>query len=164
MELNIKITLATTENFDEIWRIFKSVISTGETYVNDDETTKEEAYAKWMNKSAKTFVAKIGDEIVGVYLIKPNQVDRGSHIANASYIVDENKRGFGIGKSLALHSISTAKELGYKAMQFNFVVSTNKAAVNLWQSVGFKIIGTIPQGFNHKVLGYVDAYIMFREL
>ena len=164
MGLNIKITLATTENFDEIWRIFKSVISAGETYVNDNETTKEEAYAKWMNKSAKTFVAKIDDEIVGVYLIKPNRVDRGSHIANASYIVDENKRGFGIGKSLALHSISTAKELGYKAMQFNFVVSTNKAAVNLWQSVGFKIIGTIPQGFNHKVLGYVDAYIMFREL
>ena len=164
MELKIKITPATTENFDEIWRIFKSVISTGETYVNDDETTKEQAYAKWMNKAAKTFVAKIDDEIVGVYLIKPNQVDRGSHIANASYIVDENKRGFGIGKSLALHSISTAKELGYKAMQFNFVVSTNKAAVNLWQSVGFKIIGTIPQGFKHKVLGYVDAYIMFREL
>ncbi len=164
MELKIKITPATTENFDEIWRIFKSVISTGETYVNDDETTKEQACAKWMNKAAKTFVAKIDDEIVGVYLIKPNQVDRGSHIANASYIVDENKRGFGIGKSLALHSISTAKKLGYKAMQFNFVVSTNKVAVNLWQSVGFKIIGTIPQGFKHKVLGYVDAYIMFREL
>jgi len=164
MKLKIKISPANEDNFDEIWRIFKSVISTGETYVNGDETTKEEACAKWMSKSAKTFVAKIGDEIVGVYLIKPNQVDRGSHIANASYIVDENKRGFGIGKSLALHSISTAKELGYKAMQFNFVVSTNKAAVNLWQSVGFKIIGTIPQGFNHKVLGYVDAYIMFREL
>ena len=164
MALKIKISPANKENFDEIWRIFKSVISTGETYVNGDKTTKEEACAKWMNKSAKTFVAKIGDEIAGVYLIKPNQIDRGSHIANASYIVDENKRGFGIGKSLALHSISTAKELGYKAMQFNFVVSTNKAAVNLWQSVGFKIIGTIPQGFNHKVLGYVDAYIMFREL
>ncbi|MES2961577.1 MAG: GNAT family N-acetyltransferase [Pseudomonadota bacterium] len=160
----MKISLATKKDFPDIWRIFKSVISSGDTYVNRAETTAEAAYEKWMNIAAQTFVARINNQIVGAYLIKPNHVDRGSHIANASYIVDENKRGFGIGKSLALHSIATAKESGYKAMQFNFVVSTNKAAVNLWQSVGFKIIGTIPQGFNHQALGYVDAYIMFREL
>lgn len=160
----MKIRPATEKDFDEIWRIFKAVISRGDTYVNGSETSREDAYEKWMNKKAKTFVAEIDGKIVGSYLIKPNQVDRGSHIANASYIVDENARGQGVGKALALHSIQTAKESNYRAIQFNFVVSTNKAAVNLWQSVGFKIIGTIPQAFNHSSLGYVDAYVMFREL
>lgn len=160
----IKIIPASKENFEEIWRIFQDVISGGDTYVNRAETTKDEARAKWLNPAAKTFIAQIGDKIVGGYLIKANQVDRGSHIGNASYIVDKNSRGAGIGKALALHSIATAKDLGYKAIQFNFVVSTNLPAVKLWQSVGFRIIGTIPQAFNHKDLGYVDAHIMFREL
>ncbi len=164
MSEKIKIRPSEKKDFDEIWRIFKSVIASGNTYVNRAETTKDEARAKWENKNAKTFVAEIDEKIVGVSLLKPNYVDRGSHVANASYIVDENLRGAGIGKALALHSISTAKELGYKAMQFNFVVSTNVAAVNLWKSVGFKIIGTIPKGFNHKDSGYVDAFVMFREL
>ncbi len=164
MSEKIKIRPSEKKDFDEIWRIFKSVIASGNTYVNRAETTKDEARAKWEDKNAKIFVAEIDEKIVGVYLLKPNHVDRGSHVANASYIVDENLRGAGIGKALALHSISTAKESGYKAMQFNFVVSTNVAAVNLWKSVGFKIIGTIPKGFNHKDLGYVDAFIMFLEL
>lgn len=160
----VSILAAQEKDFDEIWRIFYQVIIGGETYVNDESTTKTDARSKWLNESAKSFIAKIDDKIVGAYLIRPNQVGRGSHIANASYIVDEETRGNGVGKALALHSITTAKELGYKAMQFNFVVSSNEPAVKLWQSVGFKIIGTIPQGFKHKVLGFVDAYIMFREL
>jgi len=164
MNKEVKITPAKEKDFDAVWRIFQQVIAGGQTYVNDENTTKENAYDKWFDKSAKTFVAKIGEEIVGAYLIRANKVGRGSHVANASYIVDENKRGFGIGKALATHSIETAKILGYKAIQFNFVVSTNIAAVNLWKSVGFRIIGTVPQGFKHQSLGFVDAYIMFREL
>lgn len=164
MNKEINIIPAAKEDFDEIWRIFQQVIAGGETYVNDENTSKEDAYEKWFSKSAKTFVAKINDEIVGAYLLRPNQVGRGSHTANASYIVDENKRGFGIGKTLAWHSIENAKAIGYKAMQFNFVVSTNTAAVNLWKSVGFKIIGISPRAFKHQSLGFVDAYIMFREL
>ena len=117
-----------------------------------------------MNKDVKTFIAENDGKIVGAYLLKPNHVDRGSHIGNASYIVDENARGLGVGKALALHSIDMAKEIGYRGMQFNFVVSTNIAAVNLWKSVGFQIIGTIPQGFKHETLRYVDAYIMFLKL
>jgi len=158
------IRLATAKDFDEIWRIFKKIILRGDTYSNDVETTKSRARGKWMNIEAKTFVAEIEGKIRGAYLLKPNQVGRASHIANASYIVDEEARGCGIGKALALHSISQAKADGYKAMQFNFVVSTNLAALNLWKSVGFKIIGTVPRGFKHKELGYVDFYIMFREL
>lgn len=164
MTNKIKIILAKKKDFEEIWRIFKSVISKGDTYVNRPSTTKREAYEKWMNKNGKTFVAKIDDKIVGAYLLKANQVDLGSHVVNASYIVDEEKRGFGIGKALALHSISKAKELNYHAIQFNFVVSTNIAAVKLWKSVGFRIIGTVPKAFKHSTLGYVDAYIMFKEL
>lgn len=160
----IKIRPAKEGDFSEIWRIFKSVISTGDTYVNRAETTAEEAYAKWMNKVAKTFVAELQEKIVGAYLVKPSQIDRGAHIANASYIVDTNARGLGVGKTLALHSIATAKEFGYKAIQFNFVVSSNVTAIKLWQSVGFRIIGTIPGAFNHKDLGYIDAYIMFLDL
>ncbi len=160
----VKIRLAEEKDFDEIWRIFKTIIAKGDTYVNRADTTKDEAYAKWMNKKAKTFVAEINGKIAGASLVKPNQIDRGSHIANASYIVDENLRGIGIGKALGTHSIAIAKELGYKAMQFNFVVSTNVAAVKSWQSVGFKIIGTIPKAFDHKDLGYVDAYVMFLDL
>ncbi len=164
MNKEIIISSAKKEDFDDIWRIFLQVIAGGQTYVNDENTTKKDAYEKWFSESAKTFVAKLDDEIVGAYLLRPNQVGRGSHVANASYIVDENKRGFGIGKSLANHSIETATDFGYKAIQFNFVVSTNIAAVNLWKSVGFRIIGTVPSGFKHKTLGFVDAYIMFREL
>jgi len=160
----IKIRHALEEDFAKIFDIFKKIIAKGDTYVNRTDATKKEVYEKWMNKKAKTFVAEINGKIVGAYLIKSNQVDRGSHIGNASYIVDENCRGAGIGKALALHSISEGKKLKYKAIQFNFVVSTNKAAVNLWKSVDFRIIGTVPGGFKHKDLGYVDFYIMFREL
>lgn len=160
----LEIRLADEKDFDEIWRIFKKIIAGGDSYVNSSETNKSKARAKWMNKEAKTFVAEIDGKILGAYLLKSNQVGRGSHIANASYITDEKARGQGIGKALALHSIAKAKELGFHAMQFNFVVSTNIAAVKLWQSVGFRIIGTTPKAFNHKDLGYVDSYIMFREL
>ncbi len=160
----MNIRPAAAKDFPAIWKIFQSVIAGGDTYVNRAETTEDEARAKWFAANAKTFVAEIDGRIIGSYLLRPNHIDRGSHVANASYIVDANTRGAGVGKALALHSIATAKELGYLAMQFNFVVSTNVAAVNLWKSVGFEIIGTIPKGFNHAALGYVDAHVMFRTL
>jgi len=155
---------AKKEDFDGIWKIFQSVIAKGDTYVNRAETTRDEAYAKWMDEKVKTFIAENDGKIVGAYFLRANQVDRGSHVANAGFIVDENTRGMGVGRTLGLHALATAKELGYRAMQFNFVVSTNFAAVKLWKSLGFRIIGTIPQGFKHQDLGYVDAYIMFQEL
>jgi L-amino acid N-acyltransferase YncA len=163
-QLKMKIRPAIEKDFAEIWKIFRSVIAQGDTYSSDDSTTADEAYEKWMNKKAKTFVAEKDQKILGVYLIKPNQVGRGSHIGNCSYMVSEDARGQGIGKALALHSIETAKQLGYHAIQFNFVVSTNTAAVNLWKSVGFRIIATVPKAFNHKTLGYVEFFVMFKEL
>ncbi|UJH68289.1 GNAT family N-acetyltransferase [Muricauda sp. SCSIO 65647] len=103
-------------------------------------------------------------KILGTYIIKPNQIDLGSHIANASYMVHPEARGLGVGQSLGKHSLITAKELGFLGMQFNFIVSTNKAAIALWIKLGFKIIGTVPKAFKHNRLGLVDAHIMFREL
>ena len=103
-------------------------------------------------------------KIFGTYIIKPNQIDLGSHIANCSYMVHPNAQGKGIGKLLCEHSITNAKQLGYQAIQFNLVISTNLGAIKLWEKYGFEIIGTIPKAFRHLKLGLVDAYIMYKEL
>ncbi len=102
--------------------------------------------------------------VVGSYILQPNCPDLGSHIANASYMVDPGVQGQGVGRAMGKHSILRAKELGYLAMQLNMVVSTNQAALKLWQSLGFKIIGTVPKAFNHSKLGLVDVHIMYLKL
>lgn len=160
----MKIVKAKKADGDQIWSIFKEVIEGGDTYVNDEKTTKKQALEKWLGRGVHCFVMKEGKEIFGAYILKENQVGRGSHVANGSYIVSSKARGKGVGKALALHSIEKAKKLKFHAIQFNFVVSTNKAAVALWQSVGFEILATLPKAFKHKVLGYVDAFVMFRKL
>jgi GNAT superfamily N-acetyltransferase len=112
-----------------------------------------------------TFVAIDDDDtILGTYIIKPNQIDLGNHIANCSYMVNPNHHGRGIGKLLCEHSIEFAKQKGYIGIQFNIVVSTNTNAVKLWKKFGFEIIGTTPKAFIHKELGLVDTHIMFKHL
>lgn len=101
---------------------------------------------------------------MGTYIIKPNQIDLGSYIANCSYMVNPKYHGRRTGKLLCEHSISFAKEKGFLGIQFNILVSTNEAAVSLWKKFGFEIIGKTPKGFRHKELGFVDTYIMFRPL
>ncbi|MCX7736779.1 MAG: GNAT family N-acetyltransferase [Candidatus Kapabacteria bacterium] len=154
-----------SKDYDKIWEIFKEVISTGDTYVFDLNTPKESLEKHWFAEYMKTFVAEDEDgNILGTYIIKPNQIDLGNHIANCSYMVHPKLQGRGIGKLLCEHSINYAKEKGFLGIQFNVVVSTNQAAVKLWQSYGFKIIGITPKGFRHKELGFVDTYIMFKDL
>lgn len=160
----IKIDKTTDSDFESIWKIFHSVVKTGDTYAYSPDTTKEEAYEFWMPPHKHTYVAKIDNNIVGTYFIKPNQPGLGSHVANAAYMVDPEQHGHGIGKIMAKHSLKEARNLGFDAMQFNFVVSTNEAAVKLWHKMGFDIIGTIPKGFKHHTLGYVDTYILHRFL
>lgn len=109
-------------------------------------------------------MAVIGDEVVGSYFIRPNQPDRGSHIANAGYAVSVNHPGKGIGRLMGEHSLQEAKRFGFTGMQFNFVIKSNTQAVALWQKLGFTIIGEIPSAFNHKVNGMTNAYIMFKHL
>ena len=151
-------------DYEKVWEIFKNVISTGDTYVFDPETPRERLHEHWFADFMDTFVALDNDEILGTYIIKPNQLDLGNHIANCSYMVNPKHHGRGIGKLLCGHSINFAKAKGYLGIQFNIVVSTNEAAVKLWQKFGFEIIGTTPKGFRHKDLGFVDTYIMFKEL
>ncbi|GAA4276696.1 GNAT family N-acetyltransferase [Aquimarina mytili] len=160
----MKIREATPKDYDTIWEIFEKVIKTGDTYVFDPQTQKKDLTKHWFASYMKTYVLEEQGKVIGTYIIKPNQIDLGSHIANCSYMVHPNYHGKGAGKMLCEHSLQNAKEMGYKAMQFNIVVSTNIAAVKLWQKYNFEIIGTIPKGYKHSSLGYVDAYIMYREI
>jgi len=150
---------------DAVWNIFTKVISSGDTYVFDPETPKESLSKHWFADYMSTFVAENENgEVVGTYVIKPNQIDLGNHIANGSYMVSPDNHGKGIGKLLCDHSIEFAKSEGFLGIQFNIVVSTNLPAVALWKKFGFEIIGTTPNGFRHQTLGLVDTYIMFKSL
>lgn len=153
-------------NGDEaaIWDIFSNVIQTGDTHVFDPNTPRSALASHWLAPNMQTFVAEENGVILGSYFIKANQIDLGSHIANAGYIVHPKSQGRGIGSAMCEHSIAAAKAAGFRAMQFNIVVSTNSAAVALWKKFGFKIIGTTPRGFRHKTLGFVDTYIMYLDL
>ena len=158
------IRQATPADLDAIWEIFERVVATGDTFAFSPVTKKAELPGLWLAPAMDTFVAESDGKIVGSYFIKPNQPGLGAHIANCGYMVHPGCRGKGIGGELCRHSLQIAKVLGYRGMQFNRVVSTNTGAVALWQRLGFRIIGTVPGGFNHQKLGYVDAFIMFREI
>lgn len=158
------IRKATAKDYDQVWEIFKSVIKTEDTYVFSKHTPKEDLKKHWFASYMHTYVYEANHEILGTYIVKPNQIDLASHIANASYMVHANTQGKGIGRKLCEHSLKLAKDLGFIGMQFNIVVSTNGVAVKLWQKLGFEIIGTTPNGFRHSSLGLVDTFIMYKDL
>ncbi|MBJ7554490.1 GNAT family N-acetyltransferase [Marinomonas spartinae] len=151
-------------DFESFWPCFKSVIQAQETYAFDPNITLEEAYRLWCELPLKTFVFVEGEQILGSYYIKPNGMGPSDHICNCGYMVDSKARGKGIARQLCEHSQRIAMELGFEAMQFNSVVSTNDVAVALWKKLGFNIIGTIPLAYRHGKLGYVDCYIMHKSL
>jgi L-amino acid N-acyltransferase YncA len=153
------------KDFENVWEIFKSVISTGDTYVFSPDTPKHDLHKHWFAAYMDTFVIENAqNQILGTYIIKPNQIDLGDHVANSSYMVNPKFHGQGVGKLLGEHSIKFAKSKGYLAIQFNIVISSNEAAVNLWQKLGFEIIGTTPKAFRHSSLGLVDTFIMYKSL
>lgn len=160
----IIIRKATSSDADKVWEIFRLVIATGDTYVFPPDMSKKEALSHWFGPKYHTYVAEHKNEIKGTYIIKENQMGLGSHIANGSYMIHPESQGLGIGRKLGEHSIQEAQKLGFKAMQFNFVVSSNERAVALWMKLGFEIIGTIPDAFQHQTKGLVAAYIMYRKL
>ncbi len=141
------------------------VLAAGDSYPTAMDITQEAAREYWFAEEKTTHVAvnKNGD-VLGIYYIRPNQPALGAHICNCGYVVDVSARGQGIASKMCEHSQLFARENGYRGMQYNLVVSTNKGAVRLWQKHGFKIIGTVPEAFNHKTMGYVDAHIMFKNL
>lgn len=159
------IRKAIKSDFESIWEIFKAVVEPGDSYVFNHNTKREDGFSYWFGAGITTYVAEEETgQIVGMYKLISNQPDRGSHVANASFMAAPQCRGRGIGRAMGLHCLEEAKKAGYLALQFNFVVSTNQAAVSLWKKLGFSIVGTLPKAFNHKMLGYVDVYVMYRFL
>jgi L-amino acid N-acyltransferase YncA len=163
MSLNIRLALES--DFEDIWKIFHSVVERGDTYAYNIETTREQASSIWMSAAVRTYVACVdGDRVAGTYILKPNQQGPGAHVANAGYMVSDEYSGRGIGKAMCLHSLDEARSFGFEAMQFNSVVSTNHAAIHLWLKMGFSIVGTVPRAFRQRELGLVDIYVMHRFL
>lgn len=160
----MQIRPATVSDSDAIWNIFRAVVAPGDTYTFDPRISREEALAYWLQSSHRCYVAEHEQRIVGTYVVKPNQPALGSHVANAAFMVSPHARGVGVGREMGEHSLAEARRLGFRAMQFNFVVSTNVAAIRLWRALGFEIVGTLPAAFRHAQKGYVDAYVMFRSL
>lgn len=148
-----------------IWSIIEPTIRAGETYTLDRDMTREEALAYWLASDKETFVAEDGDgQIVGTYYMRANQSGGGAHVCNCGYMTKANATGKGIARRMCEHSLEHARARGYRAMQFNFVVSTNERAVQLWQSLGFAVVGRLPLAFDHPVHGYVDALTMFQAV
>jgi len=159
------IRRASAADFDAMWRIFEAVIAPGDAYVFGPDTSREDAREYWFGPGVMAYVHEDATgRIGGMCKLVGNQRDRGAHVANASFMVEPSARGQGIGKQLAERCIEEARKAGFLAMQFNFVVSTNVAAVRLWTHMGFHIAGTLPGAFRHERLGLVDAYVMFRAL
>src|SRR5919109_1540860 len=160
----MKIRLATEADRHAIWNIFRNVVATGDTYALDPNMSREDALAYWFAPGTHTYVAETEGGINGTYILRPNQSGGGSHVANAAFMVAANARGQGIGRAMAEHCLGEARRLRFRAMQFNFVISTNTPAIRLWQELGFKIVGTLPAAFRHRKNGYVDVYVMYRRL
>ena len=149
---------------DGLWNVLEPVIRAGETYPLPCDMTRDDALAYWLAREHDVFVAVADDQVLGTYYLRPNSRAGGAHVANAGYMVDPAARGRGVASALFQHSVIHAKQRGYRALQFNLVVSTNDVAVRLWQKLGMTMVGTLPGAFRHPTLGYVDAYIMYREL
>ena len=160
----INIRTATAADFGLIWPFLCDVFAAGDTYAVDPAISKAEAEQYWMTQSRATYVAEGGDGIVGTYYIKTNQPGGGAHICNCGYIVSPHARGQGIAAQMCAHSQDEAVRLGYCAMQFNFVLASNKGAVRLWHRLGFTTVGTVPEAFDHPKQGMVDAHVMYKLL
>ena len=161
----IEIRPSERDDWDAVWGVIAPVFRAGETYPILPEITKDDAFQAWVTAPTATYVATDGGrDILGTYYIKPNQPALGAHVCNCGYIVAEQVRGRGVASELCEHSQRAAMALGFRAMQFNLVVSTNESAVRLWQKLGFHIVGTLPGAFNYARLGYVDAHVMFKTL
>jgi len=160
----MKIREITENEFEKIWPIFHEIVSAGETYAYPRDTSREEAERLWVHLPRRTYVIEEEGQIVGTYYIKTNQPGAGSHVCNCGYMVSSEARGRGLATAMCEHSQKVAIELGYKAMQFNFVASSNKGAVRLWRKLGYEIVGRLPRAFNHPRKGYVDALVMYKWL
>jgi len=152
-------------DWSALWSLLEPVFRAGETFPHDPAITEAETQTAWVEQSQAVMVAvDAAGALVGTYYLRPNSLALGAHVANAGYVVAEHCRRQGIGSRLCQHSLQTAQRLGFRLMQFNLVVSTNKAGIGCWQRNGFEIVGTLPGAFRHKQLGYVDSLVMVQGL
>lgn len=151
-------------DWPQLWAMIEPVFRAGETYPYPPDISEPEAQQNWIETPQETWVAIENDEILGSYYIKPNQPGLGGHVCNCGYIVSENARGKGIASSMCQHSQQQAVKLGFRAMQYNLVVATNEGAITLWKKLGFQVVGTLPNAFNSRKDGFVDALVMYKEL
>jgi GNAT superfamily N-acetyltransferase len=160
----IDIRPAADDDFELIWEMFQEVVRAGGEFAYGPETTREEVRNLWTGPTGRAFIATLDGRPGGTYFVKPNQPGLGSHVANAGFMVAGAFRGHGLGEAMGRHALAEARSLGFRAMQFNFVVSTNRGAVRLWEKLGFTVVGTLPGAFRHSEHGFVDVYVMFRRL
>jgi ribosomal protein S18 acetylase RimI-like enzyme len=157
---------------DAIWAILAPILRDGETYALPREWSRTEALAFWRGGDHAVFVAEVpadtdarsAPRAVGTYYLQPNRKGGGAHVANCGYATLPAARKQGVARAMCLHSMETARQQGYLAMQFNFVVASNEGAVALWKSLGFDVVGRVPRAFRHPALGMVDALVMYRTL
>ncbi len=155
---------ANANDASAIWEILEPIIRAGETYTLPRDMSREDALAYWHAREHEVFVAEEAGDILGTYFLRENQKGGGSHVANCGYMTAPRAAGRGMARAMCAHSLELACARGFRAMQFNFVVSTNERAVRLWQSFGFEILARLPNAFLHPTLGYVDALVMHRVL
>jgi L-amino acid N-acyltransferase YncA len=155
---------ATSNDAAAIWSIIGPTIRAGETYALPREMSREDALAYWMGPDRETLVAVDDGQVLGTYYLRANQAGGGDHVANCGYMTASAASGQGVARRMCEHSLQLARARGFRAMQFNFVVSTNARAIGLWESMDFATVGRLPQAFRHPSLGLVDALVMFRAL
>jgi L-amino acid N-acyltransferase YncA len=162
----MEIRAAQDGDWEQIWPFLRDIVRAGETYTWPRDEQEEPARAMWMATAEpnRTLVAVDGDTVLGTAKMGPNHRGPAAHIATASFMVSPAHGGRGVGRALGQHVVAQAREDGYRAIQFNAVVETNTVAVKLWQSLGFEIIATLPEGFHHATKGYVGLHIMFLRL
>jgi len=147
-----------------IWRVLEPIIRVGETYVLPRDMSRDAALAYWRSPGHAVFIAEDAGAIVGTYYLRANQQGGGAHVANCGYMTAPDAGGRGVARAMCEHSLGEARQRGFRAMQFNFVVASNERAVRLWQRLGFAVVGRLPQAFAHPRLGFVDALVMHRPL
>jgi ribosomal protein S18 acetylase RimI-like enzyme len=158
------IRAALPSDADAIWAILEPTIRSAETYTLPRDMSRNDALAYWTSAGHEVFVAEDEGQVLGTYFLHANQRGGGSHVANCGYVTAPSATGRGVARAMCTHSLDHARSRGFRAMQFNFVVSTNERALRLWQSIGFEIVGRLPGAFQHPTRGYIDALVMYRNL
>lgn len=152
------------DDADALWAILEPTIRAGETYALPREMSRQQALDYWFADRHEVLLADEDGRVLGTYFLRPNQQAGGAHVANCAYMTAAWAVGRGVARAMCADSLQRARQRGFTAMQFNFVVSTNERAIKLWQSFGFAIVGRLPSAFQHPTDGCVDALVMYRSL